>query len=86
MPLTIRGTSKNLRNPEFAKSIIPATMNIQQIGDCIANSFLCFLIYKNFFGHNPDILTWSTFTFIFVAARFATAAVVGGAIFLMLPI
>ena len=86
MPWTIKGTAKNLKNPELAKAIIPSTTNIQQVGDCIAQSFLCFLIYKSFFGYNPDFLTWTAFTFVFVATRFATAAVLGGAIFLMLPI
>lgn len=86
MPWTIDGTAKNLKNPQFAKAIIPATTNIQQIGDCIVNTFLCFLIYRHFFGHNPDPLTWINFSFIFVLARFATAAVLGGAIFIMLPI
>lgn len=86
MPWTIKGTEKNLSDPKLAKALIPATTNIQQIADCIAQAFLCFLIYKNFFGYNPDILTWSAFSLVFVATRFATAAVLGGAIFLMLPI
>ena len=86
MPWTIKGVSQNLKNPEFAKLIIPATTNVQMIGDSISNAFLCFLLYKNFFGYNPDILTWSAFTIVFVATRFATAAVQGGAIFLMIPI
>lgn len=86
MPWTIEGTAKNLQNPELAKSVIPATTNIQQIGDCITNSFLCFLIYCQFFGSPPDIGTWISFSSIFVLARFATAAVIGGAIFIMLPI
>lgn len=86
MPWTIDGTSKNLKNPPFAKAVIPATTNIQQIGDCITNTFLCFLIYRHFYGHNPDLITWINFSFIFVLARFATAAVLGGAIFIMLPI
>jgi Na+/H+-dicarboxylate symporter len=86
MPWTIEGTSKNLKNKEFAKAVIPATTNIQQIGDCIANTFLCCLIYKQFFGHLPDALTWISFSTIFVLARFATAACLGGAIFVMLPI
>jgi Na+/H+-dicarboxylate symporter len=86
MPWTIQGASKNLKDPNLAKAIIPATTNIQQIGDCITNSFLCFLIYKNFFGYNPDILTWFTFTIVFVAVRFTTVAMIGGGIFLMLPI
>lgn len=86
MPWTIEGTAKNLQNPPFAKAVIPATTNIQQIGDCIANTFLCFLIYRHFYGHNPDLFTWMQFSLIFVLARFATAAVIGGAIFIMLPI
>lgn len=86
MPWTIEGTAKNLQRPALAQAIIPATTNIQQIGDCITNALLCFLIYKQFFGYTPDGLTWLAFSLVFVAARFATAAVMGGAIFLMLPI
>ena len=86
MPWTIEGAAKNLDNPQLAQAIIPATTNIQQIGDCIANSFLCFLIYTHFFGEVPDLATWGLFSIIFVLARFATAAVLGGAIFIMLPI
>jgi hypothetical protein len=86
MPWTIDGTCKNLKNPDFAKSIIPATTNIQQIGDCIANSFLCSIIYLHFNGSLPPLIDWTFFSLAFVLARFATAAVMGGAIFIMLPI
>ncbi len=86
MPWTIEGTAKNLRDPHLAKAVIPATTNIQQIGDCIANSFLAFLIYSHFFGTPPSLSVWIPFTVVFVLARFATAAVIGGAIFIMLPI
>ncbi len=86
MPWTIQGASKNLQHPDFAKAVIPATTNIQQIGDCIINTFLCFLIYTHFYGQSPDFLTWIYFSLVFVLARFATAAVLGGAIFIMIPI
>ena len=86
MPWTISCTSKNLRAPELAKAIIPATTNIQQIGDCIANSVFCYIIYKHFYGIEPSLIIWLQFSIIFVLARFATAAVLGGAIFIMLPI
>jgi len=86
MPWTIKGTSKNLQNPEFAQSVIPATTNIQQIGDCIANSFLCFLIYYQYFQYPPSFATWALFSIMFALARYATAAIMGGAIFVMLPI
>lgn len=86
MPWTIKGASKNLDDPHLAEAIIPATTNIQQIGDCITNSFLCFVLYAQFFGSPPPFQMWFTFTLVFVLARFATAAVIGGAIFIMLPI
>jgi Na+/H+-dicarboxylate symporter len=86
MPWTIEGAAKNLQDPKLAQAIIPATTNIQQIGDCIMMSFLCFLIYRHFYGVNPDLITWLHFSFVFTLARFATAAVIGGAIFIMLPI
>lgn len=86
MPWTIEGTAKNLKDPELAKTVIPATTNIQQIGDCIANTFLCFLIYCQFYGHPPSLGIWLPFSLVFVLARFTTAAVIGGAIFIMLPI
>ncbi len=86
MPWTIEGTSKNLRNPDLAKALIPATTNIQQVGDCIINAFLCFLLYTHFQGHTPPLSVWIPFSAVFVLARFATAAVLGGAIFIMLPI
>jgi ADP-ribose pyrophosphatase YjhB (NUDIX family) len=86
MPWTIEGTAKNLRDPDLAKAVIPATTNVQQIGDCIANTFLCFLLYFHFNGHLPPLSIWIPFTLVFVLARFATAAVLGGAIFIMLPI
>jgi len=86
MPWTIDGVSKNLKNPDLAKAVIPATTNIQQIGDCLVNAFLCFLIYRHFFGENPSPFLWIQFSLIFILARFATAAILGGAVFLMLPI
>jgi hypothetical protein len=86
MPWTIEGTAKNLRNPDLAKAVIPATTNIQQTGDCIAQAFLCFLLYLHFNGSPPSLAVWIPFTAVFVLARYATAAVLGGAIFIMLPI
>jgi hypothetical protein len=86
MPWTIEGASKNMQNPDLAKAVIPATTNIQQVGDCIANAFLCVLLYAHFNGAPPPLTVWIPFSLLFVLARFATAAVLGGAIFLMLPI
>jgi Na+/H+-dicarboxylate symporter len=86
MPWTIEGSSKNLDNKALAQAIIPATTNIQQIGDCIAQAFLCFIIYTCFYRHPPSLSIWITFSLVFTLARFATAGILGGAIFIMLPI
>lgn len=86
MPWTIEGTRKNLRQPDLADAIIPATTNIQQIGDCIANSFLCYILYTQFMGAPPALTLWIPFSVVFTLARFTTAAVLGGAVFIMLPI
>jgi len=86
MPWTIEGAAKNLKNKDLAQAIIPATTNIQQIGDCITNSFLCVALCYQFQGAVPDLQTWILFSSLFVLARFATAAVIGGAIFVMIPI
>ncbi len=86
IPWTIEGTAKNLKDQSLAQAIIPATTNIQQIGDCIANTFLAFMIYYQFFGQIPSLSLWIPFSLVFMLARFATAAILGGAIFIMLPI
>jgi Na+/H+-dicarboxylate symporter len=86
MPFTIAATEKNLKNPKFAGMLIPATTNIQQIGDCIANALLCLVILKNFGKPIPDMWIWIPFMASFTLARYTTAAVLGGAIFIMVPL
>jgi Na+/H+-dicarboxylate symporter len=86
MPWTIKGASQNLKDPSFASAVIPATTNIQQIGDVIINTFLCFLLVTHFHGAPPSFLNWIIFSCVFVLARFTVAAVLGGAILIMIPI
>jgi hypothetical protein len=86
MPWTIQGCTRSLQHPHLAHAVIPATTNIQQIGDCIVNAFLCFLIYTQFYGTSPSLSMWIPFSLVFVLTRYATAAVLGGAIFIMLPV
>lgn len=86
MPWTISGVQKIIVDRDLAKAVIPATTNIQQIGDAIANSFLCFLLYSNFYHQAPNLIMWLHFSCVFALARFATAAMLGGAIFVMIPI
>lgn len=86
MPITIQATEKNLKNPSFASMVIPATTNIQQVGDCFIQVFLCCMILSAFGQNIPNLDTFLLFLSVFVLARFTTAAVIGGAIFIMLPL
>jgi|SRR5579862_6529010 len=86
MPLTILGAEKNARNPELARSIVPATVNIHLIGDCFATPIFAFAILNQFGMAEPTFVHYLVFAFYFVLAKFSVAAVPGGGILVMLPI
>ncbi|USO01250.1 MAG: cation:dicarboxylase symporter family transporter [Alphaproteobacteria bacterium] len=86
MPYTIQCAEKNMRDPSMAKMIIPATTNIQQAGDCLMNALFCLILLKTYGMPIPGLWEWSIFVGVFATARFATAGVMGGAIFIMLPL
>jgi Na+/H+-dicarboxylate symporter len=86
MPLTILGAEKNAKNPQFARSIIPATVNIHLIGDCFATPIFAFAILSSSGLAEPTLLQYLVFAFYFVLAKFSVAAVPGGGILVMLPI
>lgn len=86
MPLTILGTEKNTRNPDLARSFIPATVNIHLIGDCFAIPIFAFAVLKNFGSPEPAIYEYLIFASYFILAKFSVAAVPGGGILVMLPI
>jgi len=86
MPLTIMGTEKNSRNPDLARSIIPASVNIHLIGDCFAIPIFAFAVMKSFGIAEPSFISYLIFASYFVLAKFSVAAVPGGGILVMLPI
>ena len=86
MPLTILGTEKNSKNPDIARSIIPATVNIHLIGDCFAIPIFAFAVMKSFGIAEPTFSSYLIFATYFVLAKFSVAAVPGGGILVMLPI
>lgn len=85
MPLSIMGSEKNVR-PEVARLVIPSTVNIHLIGDCLAIPIFAFAILKNFGMAEPTFAGYAVFAFYFVMAKFSVAAVPGGGILVMLPI
>lgn len=86
MPLTILGVENNAKNKNLIGSIIPITVNIHLIGDCLAIPIFAFAVLKNYDMPPPDFFSYLIFTFYFVLAKFSVAAVPGGGIIVMLPI
>lgn len=86
MPLTILGVEKNAKNKDLAKSIIPITVSIHLVGDCIAIPVFAYAILKSFGFLEPTLINYLIFTFYFVIAKFSVAAVPGGGVLVMLPI
>lgn len=86
MPFTVIGATKNTKNPHLAGSLIPATVNIHLMGDCLAIPIFAFAILKSFGQLDPSIITYIPFALAFVMAKFSVAAVPGGGILVMLPI
>jgi Na+/H+-dicarboxylate symporter len=86
IPLTLIGTEKNAKNKDLVHTVVPATVNIHLIGDCIAIPCFAFAILKNFDLPQPDLMTYFMFTIYFVIAKFSVAAIPGGGIIVMLPI
>ncbi|MES2214431.1 MAG: cation:dicarboxylase symporter family transporter [Pseudomonadota bacterium] len=86
MPLTIIGVENNVQNKELARSVVPVTINIHLIGDCIAIPIFAYAVLKSFGMAEPSLMNYLIFTFYFVVAKFSVAAVPGGGIIVMLPI
>ena len=64
MPSAIKSASTLSKNPNNPKAIIPITIGVQQIGDCITNATLFLILIKQFHGSFPDLLAWFDFTLI----------------------
>lgn len=86
MPLTIVGAEKNSRNPDLARSVIPATVNIHLMGDCFAIPIFAYAVLKSFDFPEPLLIDYLIFSFYFVLAKFSVAGVPGGGIIVMLPV
>lgn len=86
MPFTIAGVKGNTRNKDLAGSVVPVTVNIHLVGDCIAIPVLAYAVIKSFGLPEPALMTYLVFVLYFVLAKFSVAAVPGGGILVMLPI
>ena len=86
LPLTLEGAELNTKNAKLSRAVIPATVNVHLIGDSFAVPILAIsLLYA--FGYGvPDFTQYLIFSFYFVLAKFAVAAVPAGGIIVVLPI
>ncbi len=86
MPLLILCTEKNLKDPEVAEMVIPATINTHTLGSALGITILS-LTTLLAFGHElPSITEFMEFGFLYALAKFAVAAVPGGAIIVVTPL
>ncbi len=86
MPISIRSAERNTGNPEVARAIIPATLNIHMIGDSIAIPIMIMVILRTFGFESFTFYSYLIFTGYFMIAKFAVAAVPAGTILVMVPV
>lgn len=86
MPLTLQAVEQNAKNKEMAKSVVPSTVNIHLLGDCIAIPIFAYALMSSFQMPIPALSVYFVFACYFVIAKFSVAAVPGGGILVMLPL
>ena len=86
IPVTIKGSEKNLDNPDIAKFVIPATANMHLLGDCFAIPVIGLAIMISFGQGLPSPLQYLVFSLYGVVAKFAAAGIPGGSAVIFAPI
>jgi Na+/H+-dicarboxylate symporter len=86
IPVNIKATEQNTKDPALTKAVIPATVSIHLVGDSIGIPIMAMAILATFNMPFPDMTTYLIFAVYFVLAKFAVAAVPGGGIIVMLPV
>ena len=86
MPLTIVATEQNIKDKQFARLVIPSTVNIHMIGHGLSIPITSLTILM-LSGHQlPSLETFAIFVMYFCLAKFSATAVPGGGIIVILPI
>lgn len=85
MPVTLNAAEKNSRDPEMARTIIPATVNIHMIGDSITIPILIMTVLLTFDQSLPSFVKYLGFLQFFMLAKFSVPGVPGGSILVVLP-
>ena len=86
MPLTITATEQNTNDKQFARLVIPTTVNIHMIGHGLSIPITSLTILM-LTGHPlPSLEAFAIFVIYFCIAKFSATAVPGGGIIVILPI
>ena len=86
IPTTIEGSEKNLKNPNIAKFVVPATANMHLLGDCFAIPIIGLALMVSFGYGLPTPSQYLIFTLYGVLAKFAAAGIPGGSALIFVPI
>ncbi|AWD33253.1 Sodium:dicarboxylate symporter family protein [Candidatus Fokinia solitaria] len=80
LPYVTESAAKLAKIPNIVRSIIPITIGVQQIGDCILNAVLFSFLSYQFHGTLPSLAVWLEFNFFYVLMRVGMTAVPGGGV------
>jgi Na+/H+-dicarboxylate symporter len=86
MPVTIVCTEQNVKSSNFAKLIIPSTVNIHTIGSAIGVVALTLATTMALGKPMPTLEMFLPFALFWAMAKFSVAAVPGGAVIVAMPL
>ena len=86
LPLAIKASVQNVKNPENANIILPSVINIHLVGDCFFIPLLAITVMTSFGMDFPSLAMYLPFAIHFMLAKFSVAAVPGGGVLVMFPV
>jgi Na+/H+-dicarboxylate symporter len=86
MPVLIGGASKNAKDKELPKRIVPFITNTHMMGDALSIPLMAMSLYIVEYGHFPPLNQYMYFAGGYVLAKFASAGIPGGTILIMTPV
>lgn len=86
MPVLTLCSEKNLKQPEMAEIVVPATINIHTIGSALGISILTITTMLAFAHPLPELIDYIKFGFLWAVIKFGVAAVPGGGIIVVTPL
>lgn len=86
LPLVIKASTQNVKNPNNASIVLPSVINIHLVGDCFFIPLLALTVMTSFGMEFPSLAMYLPFALHFMLAKFSVAAVPGGGVLVMFPV